>query len=148
MPDMMEYDVAAKRLYVGKGYVENVSQDVWKYEVSGKRVLMQWFSYRRRSRERPLMGDRRPPSPLGNIQPESWPAEYTTELLNVLNVLGFLVELEPKQAALLDEICAGPTISQDELRAAGALDVPAKAARKTNSAGPGLFDDAMSREPE
>jgi hypothetical protein len=121
MPDEMEYDAASKRLRVGLGFVENVPPDVWKYEVSGKQVLPQWFSYRRKKRERPIIGDRRPPSPLGDIQPESWPAEYTTELINVLNVLGGVVELEPKQAALLDEICAGPTITQAELQADGAF---------------------------
>ncbi len=37
------------------------------YEVSGKNVLDQWFSYRRRDRSNPPMGDRRPPSPLHSI---------------------------------------------------------------------------------
>lgn len=68
---------------------------VWSYEVSGKQVLGQWFSYRKKNREHPLIGDRRPPSLLGNLQPDHWLAEYTTELLNVLNVLGWLVGLEP-----------------------------------------------------
>lgn len=79
-------------------------------EVSGKRVLTQWFSYRKKNRERPIIGDRRPPSKLGEIQPDRWLAEYTTELLNVLNVLALLVELEPDQAKLLEAICDGPTL--------------------------------------
>jgi|GEM_PF-3474741 len=54
--------------------------------------------------------DRRPPSKLGEIQPDHWLAEYKTELLNVLNVLTMLVELEPEQAKLLEAICDGPTI--------------------------------------
>jgi hypothetical protein len=41
----------------------------------------------------------------------NWLAEYTTELLNVLNVLALLVELEPVQAKLLEEICGGPTLN-------------------------------------
>jgi hypothetical protein len=86
---------------------------------------MQWFSYRKKNRERPIIGDRRPPSKLGDVQPDHWLAEYTTELLNVLNVLALLVELEPAQAELLEAICEGHLISVDELRAAGALDVPA-----------------------
>ena len=61
---------------------------VWAYEVSGKQVLTQWFSYRKANRERPIIGDRRQPSKLGDIQPDHWLAEYTTELINVLNVLG------------------------------------------------------------
>jgi hypothetical protein len=84
--------------------------------VSGKQVLMQWFSYRKRNRERPQIGDRRTPSPLGDIQPDAWPAEYTTELLNVLNVLGRLVAREPAQADLLERICAGPILTEEALR--------------------------------
>ena len=83
---------------------------MWQYEVSGKRVLTQWFSYRKKNRERPIIGDRRPPSKLGDIQPDHWLAEYTTELLNVLHVLALLVEMEPAQAKLLEAICGGPTL--------------------------------------
>ena len=35
-----------------------------------------------------MIGDRRTPSPLGDIQPDHWLSDYTTELINVLNVLG------------------------------------------------------------
>jgi len=124
MPDTINYDAGKQRLLVGHGFIENVPLAVWQYQVSGKQVLLQWFSYRKRHRERPIIGDHRPPSPLGDIQPDHWLPEYTTELLNVLNVLGLLVELEPKQADLLERICAGPLISGEELKAAGALEVP------------------------
>lgn len=128
MPDVMSYDADKRRLIVGSGYIDNVPAAVWHYEVSGKQVLTQWFSYRKKNRDRPIIGDRREPSPLGKIQPDYWLAEYTDELLNVLNVLGSLVALEPAQAALLERICGGPCASLDTLRAAGALGV-------TNSAG-------------
>lgn len=140
MPDTINYDASKKRLLIGTGYVENVEPAVWRYEVSGKQVLTQWFSYRKQNRERPIIGDRRPPSPLGNIQPDHWLAEYTTELINLLNVLGWLVELEPTQARLLAKICAGPTILVDELRAAGALELPVETKRKAKAeAAPDLF---------
>jgi hypothetical protein len=109
-PDSIDYNAAKRRLKVGTGHIDNVAPEVWAYEVSGKNVLRQWFSYRKRNRERPLIGDKRPPSPLGDIQPDHWLPEYTSELINVLNVLTLLVELEPKQAKLLDEICDGPLI--------------------------------------
>jgi hypothetical protein len=83
-------------------------------------VLRQWFSYRKANRERPIIGDRRPPSKLGDVQPGRWLAEYTTELINVLNVLGRLVDLERAQAELLEQVCSGETISDGELRGAGA----------------------------
>jgi hypothetical protein len=108
--------------------------EVWQYEVSGKQILLQWFSYRKRNRERPIIGDRRAPSSLGDIQPDHWLPEYTTDLLNVLNVLGLLVELEPKQADLLEKICSGPLISGDELDASGALQIPTEP-KKTASNG-------------
>lgn len=140
MPDTLDYDGAKQRLLVGSGFIENVPPAVWHYEVSGKQVLVQWFSYRKQSRERPIIGDRRPPSPLGNIQPDHWLAEYTTELINVLNILGWLVELEPQQAALLETICTGPTITADELRAGDAL-ATASSPRTKATAGeaPDLF---------
>ena len=64
LPDTMDYDPATRRLQIGKGYVENVTPEMWAYEVSGKQVLWHWFSYRRRDRSRPIIGDSRPPSPL------------------------------------------------------------------------------------
>lgn len=141
IPDRMEYDAVKHRLLVGQGYVENVPPQVWKYEVSGKQVLTQWFSYRGKDRERPIIGERRTPSPLTNIQPDHWLPEYTTELINVLNVLGLLVELEPAQAELLERICAGPLISADELGAGGALELPPKPKKraKRKRTGPKLF---------
>jgi hypothetical protein len=109
-PDTMGYDAATRRLTVGTGHIDNVAPQVWAYDVSGKNVLRQWFSYRKRNRERPQIGDKRPPSPLGDIQPDHWLPEYTSELINVLNVLTLLVELEPKQADLLNRICDGPLV--------------------------------------
>jgi hypothetical protein len=121
LPDIMEYDPATRRLKVGKGYVENVTPEMWAYEVSGMQVLWHWFSYRRRDRSRPIIGDRRPPSPLDSIQPDHWLSEYTDDLLDLLHVLGRLIALEPKHADLLQRICDNPLLSADELRNAGAL---------------------------
>jgi predicted helicase len=124
LPDDMHYDAAKRRLHIGKGYIDNVPPEVWAYEVSGMKVLHHWFSYRKRDRKRPIIGDRRPPSPLGDIQPDHWPHEYTSDLMDLLNVLGRLVALEPQQAALLDEILAGHLIDHAKLSAAGALASP------------------------
>jgi len=110
IPDEIHYDESRRRLLIGKGFIDNMPAAVWHYEVSGKRVLRQWFSYRKKNRERPIIGDRGPPSKLGDIQPVHWLAEYTSELLNVLNVLALLVELESAQAKLLEEICGGRTL--------------------------------------
>lgn len=120
MPEELDYDAASERLLVGSGVIENVPPEVWEYEVSGKHVIRHWFSYRKRDRGRPIMGDRRPPSPLGGIQPDHWLPEYTTDLLELLHVLGRLVKLEPVQADLLRRICEGPTLSLGDLAAAEA----------------------------
>lgn len=142
MPDVIDYDETNRRLLIGGGYVEGVTPEVWNYEVSGKQVLRQWFSSRKANRERPILGDRRPPSKLAFIQPNYWLPEYTTELINVLNVIGRLVELEPAQADLLEQVCSGQTISAAELRAAGAL-LPSSSKRKAtvNDGQASLLDD-------
>ena len=103
--------------------------EVWAYQVSSKQVLVQWFSYRRSDRSRPVIGDRRPPSALEMIQPAGWLAEYTTELVNVLHVLGRLVALEPRQVALLNRICDGHLMSADALCTKGAFDATATVRR-------------------
>jgi Type ISP C-terminal specificity domain len=69
MPDILAYDESKRRLLVGRGYVDNVDTRDWNYEISGKHVLHQWFSYRRANRERPIIGDRRKPSKLGRFSP-------------------------------------------------------------------------------
>jgi hypothetical protein len=116
MPHDLTYDPTQQILKIGTGRVANVSPQVWAYQVGGKRVLSQWWSYRRFDRSKPPMGDKRPPSPLGDIQPEIWPPQYTSELLNVLRVLTRLVRLEPAQADLLHQIVEGPTLPADILK--------------------------------
>ena len=96
-------------------------------------VLRQWFSYRKRDRSRPIIGDRRPPSPLSDIQPDHWLAEYTSDLIDLLNVLAWLVKLEPKQAALLEEILADRLLDHQTLVEAGALAASNDAKRLTPS---------------
>jgi hypothetical protein len=121
LPDEISYDESKQRLTLGAGYIDQVIPAVWKYEVDGKQVIPQWFSYRKRDRSKPSMGDKRPPSPLQGIQPEHWLAEYTTDLLDLLNVLTLLVDMEPEQAKLLAQVCNGALVSEADLRAAGAI---------------------------
>ena len=89
-----------------------------------------------------MIGDKRPPSPLDSIQPDHWLPEYTKDLIDLLNVLGWLVKLEPKQKDLLDRILAGPLLDHGTLEAAGALTGPPKAKgakRQTPSNQPSLI---------
>ncbi len=127
LPDDMHYDAAKQRLHIGKGYIDNVAPEIWAYEISGKNVLKQWFSYRKRDRSRPVIGEKRPPSPLSLIQPDGWLAEYTTDLLDLLNVLGRVIALHDRQADLLTRICDGPLIALEDLQEAGIVARPENA---------------------
>lgn len=114
-PEELDYEPLLQRLHVGQGYVENVRPRVRAYEVSGKNVVTQWFSYRKADRTRPLIGDKRPPSPLDKLRPAGWPADYTSDLIDLLHVLTGLVELEAAQADLLDRVMAGSLIDADKV---------------------------------
>ncbi|MEU1605810.1 type ISP restriction/modification enzyme [Micromonospora matsumotoense] len=123
MPDgRLAHDAGRDELIIGEGRIGNVTAAMRRYEVSGVNVLDKWFSYRRRTRERPVIGDRRV-SALNGIQSDRWLDEYTTELIDLLNVLGLLIDSEPAQAALLTRIVAGPQITVEELTRAGVLPV-------------------------
>jgi hypothetical protein len=121
LPDELRYDSAEQKLHLCGGFIAHVTPAVWNYQIDGKQVIPQWFSYRKRDRGKPPMGDKRPPSPLQAIQPDHWLAEYTTDLLDLLNVLTLLVKLEPEQARLLEQVCNGALLTETELRAANAL---------------------------
>ncbi|WP_256777102.1 MULTISPECIES: type ISP restriction/modification enzyme [unclassified Stenotrophomonas] len=123
LPKQMRYDEAQSRLYLDDSFIEHVSPRVWSYEVDGKHVLPLWFSFRKADRSKPAMGDKRPPSPLDSVVPEFWPAEYTADLIDLLNVLTMLVELEPLQSALLDELCSGLLLDSDVFEG-GAVSAP------------------------
>lgn len=120
MPDEMEYDAVTRELRVGDGVVAPVDPRVVAYEVSGMNVLRKWFGYRRATRPQ-ARGDQ---SPLDDVRPTTWPTEYTTDLLDLLNVLTLVVEAEPAQAALLDRVMVGPRITVSDLTAEGVLPVP------------------------
>lgn len=122
MPDVLDHDPVTDVLHIGTGEITNVSAAVSDYEVSGKNVLDQWFSYRRKTRERPVIGNKTR-SALEEIHSEVWLAEYTVGLLDLLNVLGSLVEMEPDQDALVGEIVEGAVLTVAELESVGALPI-------------------------
>lgn len=123
-PEELSFDGSKNRLIVGTGYIENVTIEMWDYEVSGMNVLNQWFSYRKKDRSRPVIGNRKPPSRLGQIQPDHWIADYTTDLIDLLNVVGMLIELEPEQTQLLEEVCSGDLFTMETLESERAFVSP------------------------
>lgn len=127
MPNEIHYDPETETLTIGEetllggpGRVERVSPAVWDYAVGGLRVVYHWFSYRKRKPSR-----KRRTSCLDGTNPTRWTSEFDDELFNLLNVLGRCVALEPRQADLLDRICAGPMITVGDLTREGVLPVPA-----------------------
>ncbi|MEV4142494.1 type ISP restriction/modification enzyme [Amycolatopsis sp. NPDC049691] len=134
MPERIGYDETTRTLHVGDGRVSPVSPSVWNYRVAGMLVVKHWFGYRKKSPS----GNRK--SPLDDLVATTWTPTMTTELLELLNVLELCVAVEPRQAALLDDIMAGPLLTVDDLTAASVLPVPpaAEAAPKAGT-GSDLF---------
>jgi len=79
------------------------------------------------------MGDRRV-SPLIDIQSPTWRPEYTSDLVDLLHVLGLLEQQEQAQADTLEAIANDASITTGDLTAAGVLPVPAAAQKKPSTA--------------
>ncbi|MFB4421245.1 type ISP restriction/modification enzyme [Streptomyces sp. QL37] len=124
MPDTIEYDETTHTLTVGSGTIAPVSPEVWDYRIGGVRVAEKWFDFRKREPDVECQ------TPLNDRNPETWPPEYTTELLSLLNVLGSLVAIEPEQERLLAAVDEGSLISVDDLTTLGVLPVPPSAEKK------------------
>jgi hypothetical protein len=108
-PKTFTYYEEAQRLQVGDGVFEPVSPEVWNFSVSGLQVIRSWLSYRMKE------GAGKRSSPLDDIRPEKWPADFTEELCYLLWILEQTVALAPELSALLDKIVEGPVFAADEL---------------------------------
>ncbi len=108
-PEKYEYDPSTQTLHVGSGEFKPVEKEVFEFEVSGLRVVESWLGYRMKG------GRGRKSSPLDDIRPERWTAEFTTELLELLRVLEATIALYPNHAQLLEEILKSPLFKADEL---------------------------------
>lgn len=129
-PESYDYDPDRRALFIGSGEFAPVSPEVWDFEVSGLKVVQSWLAYRMRS------GAGRKSSPLDDIRPERWTAEFTTELLHLLWILEHTLANYPEQGKLLDRVLSGELIQASELP-----EVPEKT-RKTPkyNRGPDLFE--------
>jgi hypothetical protein len=118
MPDEISYDPETRTLHVGKGTISPVLPGVWDYQVGGTNVVKKWFGYRKRN------PTGRRSSPLDDINASRWEDETTIQLLQLLDVLTRLVQLEPQQEVLLDEVCNGPLVAVKDLERANVFPVP------------------------
>lgn len=114
-PEDYHYNQDTKTLHVGEGKFHPVEPEVYEFEVSGLKVVQSWLGYRMKDPS----GKRS--SPLDDITVEKWPAQFTTELLELLWILEKTVEQYPRQAELLEQVVEGECFTEDELP-----DVPEK----------------------
>ena len=132
-PDGHAYDAASRVLRVGEGEhageFTHVAPEVWDYSVSGMRIVESWLNRRKANRSG------RKSSPLDDIRPERW--TFGEELLELLWVLEGTLALEPEGAALLEEVCASPLFTADE------LPMPSATERKPPRAAPGEQADLL-----
>jgi hypothetical protein len=112
------------------GEIQPVPLAVWDYQVADTRVIRHWFRYR--------TGEPtdRYPTELDAIPLGRWDDLMIKVLLNLLNVLGFLVELALTQQAVVDHILRGPCVSVDELVGSAAIPAPPGAVGPLVSEGP------------
>ncbi len=107
-PEHFSYEDQYQTLTIGGGAFTPVSKDVYEFEVSGLRVVQSWLGYRMKDRKG------KKSSPLDDVHPETWTADFTTELLQLLWVLEATLDEYPKMAKLLDEVLAGPLFTAGE----------------------------------
>ena len=119
------YDEKRQILIVGDGEFGPVSPSVYTYEVSGLKVVQSWLGYRMKNRRG------RKSSPLDDITPSGWTADYTSELLRLLNLLTRTLDINQQQAALLGDIERGPLFEEKDL---GPVPHVARKAPRENSA--------------
>jgi len=137
-PEKYEYNDATRTLHVGDGAFAPVVPEVYEFEVSGLKVVQSWLGYRMKNPKG------KKSSPLDEINPDKWPSEFTTELLELLWVLEATIAEYPAQAKLLSAVVKGPCFKADELPA---VPQPADSSRKPPSrqAGKGLFAEAEEK---
>ncbi|KUN20694.1 DNA methyltransferase [Streptomyces antibioticus] len=108
-PLTLHYDRDEETLHLDEGRISPVPPEAWDYEVSGVRVLEEWFTARTAESE---------PGTLAAIRPATWTQTWTSELLELITVLALLAEVEPVREELTSVIKAA------DLRRAGVLPVP------------------------
>ena len=97
-PSSFHYDAADQTLHVGAGEFASVAPEVYNFQVAGHSPVP--FFIKRRMRN----GGGRKSSPLDDIRPESWTAQFTDELLQLLWLLESALDAYPRQAELLDAV--------------------------------------------
>ncbi|MFJ9246348.1 type ISP restriction/modification enzyme [Streptomyces sp. NPDC101776] len=112
LPLTLHYDRDEETLHLDEGRISPVPPGSWDFEVSGVRVLEEWFTSR--------TSESAEPGTLAAIRPTTWQQTWTSELLELITVLALLAELRPQQ----EQLTVTDPITSAELRKAGVLPVP------------------------
>jgi len=110
-PNDFRWDEATETLHVGEGTFAPVSKAVWEYEVSGLRPVKSWLGYRMREPAG------RKSSPLDEIRPREWPAEFTEELLELLWVLEHTINMSSDLSTFFEAVIQGDVLAAEDLPA-------------------------------
>ena len=108
-PTEFSYDSSKYEIVVGDGRFGPVTTEVWKFEVSGLKVVQSWLGYRMKKRAG------KKSSPLDDIRPERWTARMSDEFLELLWVLEATLALEPELEKTLDNVVDGSCFCASEL---------------------------------
>ena len=108
-PTSFHYDAASQTLHVGGGEFASVAPEVYNFQISGHSPVQ--FYIKRRMRN----GGGRKSSPLDDIRPKSWTAQFTEELLQLLWLLESALDAYPRQAELLDAMLKEGCLSAKKL---------------------------------
>ncbi|MCX3063112.1 type ISP restriction/modification enzyme [Streptomyces beihaiensis] len=125
-PTELRYDPDEEALLIGTGRVSPVPAAAWDFQVSGVRVLEQWFARRTAPAE---------PGTLAALRPSAWPQPWTSELLELVTVLALLAELRPAQDDVRRRLDGDRLLGGARLREAGVLPVPSAARRPASVLG-------------
>ena len=113
-PDAYRYDEPAETLHLLRngtavGQLTGLASALWRFRVSGLRVVESWLSYRL------LVRAGRSSSPLDALRPPAW--TFDLDLLRLLWTLEATLAEYPEAARLLDAVLAGPLLLAQELPA-------------------------------
>ncbi len=108
-PNDFHWDEATETLHVGEGTFAPISRAVWEFEVSGLRPVKSWLGYRMREPAG------RKSSPLDEVRPREWPAEFTEELLELLWVLEHTIDMASDLATFFEAVIQGDVLTAEDL---------------------------------
>ena len=110
-PDKFRYTPETQTLRVGKGEFAPVAPEVYNFQISSLNPLQSWLKYRMKDGGRLRVKS----SPLDDIRPAAWTAQFTRELLELIWTLEATLAVYPEQEKLLDDVIGGELLTASEL---------------------------------